>query len=68
MRLTQFQKLITDEFGDQYGAWIVHSHVVSGTGKTPNVLIEEGMDPAEVWEKMCDDFQIPAERRLGNDD
>ncbi|WP_047263519.1 DUF3046 domain-containing protein [Corynebacterium mustelae] len=68
MRLTQFQKLITDEFGDQYGAWITHSHVVAGTGKTPNALIEEGIDPAAVWEKMCEDFQIPPERWLGKDD
>ncbi|WIM66798.1 DUF3046 domain-containing protein [Corynebacterium breve] len=67
MRLTEFRQLIEDEFGSQKGEWIVHSHVVSGLGATSEQLIERGVDPRQVWEGLCEDFDVPEERRLGVD-
>lgn len=68
MRLTEFTRLITDEFGDSEGRWISHSHVLTALGATPDELIERGFDPRQVWLRLCDDFDIPEERRLGRDD
>lgn len=67
MRLTEFTQLIVDEFGDAEGRWIAHSHVLAGFGGTPDELIEGGMDPRQVWEQLCEDFDIPEGRRLGVD-
>lgn len=68
MRLSSFEQLVSDEFGSARGAWILDSHVVSGTGKTARQLMDEGTDLREVWWGLCRDFQIPAERQLGRDD
>jgi hypothetical protein len=67
MRLTEFQRLITDEFGEQEGKWIAHSHVLARLGDTADELIERGVDPREVWEGLCEDFDVPEGRRLGVD-
>lgn len=67
MRLTEFHRLITDEFGEQEGKWIAHSHVLAGLGGTAEELIERGVDPRKVWEGLCEDFDVPEGRRLGVD-
>ncbi|WP_342319909.1 DUF3046 domain-containing protein [Corynebacterium mayonis] len=67
MRLTEFHQLIEDEFGLAQGKWLVESHVVAQYGATPAEMIEKGIDPRQVWEALCDDFDVPAERRLGVD-
>lgn len=68
MRLTEFEQLITDEFGDQKAQWIKDSHVIAELGGTAHELIEQGVDPRDVWRRLCDDFDVPEERRLGRDD
>ncbi len=69
MRETQFLKLVTDEFGQQYGQWIVRSHVLSRWGQTAAELMEgQGTDLRDIWWHLCADFDVPAERQLGVDD
>lgn len=58
---------MVDEFGDAKGRWISHSHQISTLGDTPDALIADGVDPRCVWEALCEDFDIPEERRLGVD-
>ena len=70
MRLTEFHQLVADEFGEQEGKWIAHSHVLSvggGRAGTADELIDAGVDPRDVWHRLCEDFDIPGERRLGID-
>ena len=67
MRLTEFHQLITDEFGKVQGNWIVHSHGLAGFDRTPDQLIEDGADLRTEWIQLCDDFDVPQERRLGLD-
>ncbi len=67
MRLTEFHQLIEDEFGQVHGKWIVHSHVPAGRGRTVEELIEDGVSLRELWALLCDDFDVPQERRLGID-
>ncbi|MDK4334961.1 DUF3046 domain-containing protein [Corynebacterium accolens] len=67
MRLTEYHQLVVDEFGESKGAWISHSHVLSELNGTPDDLIERGVDPRRVWIGLCDDFDVPQERRLGVD-
>lgn len=67
MRLAEYNQLIVDEFGDQQGKWISHSHVLSQLGGTPDELIDDGVEPRRVWMALCEDFDVPNERRLGVD-
>lgn len=67
MRLTEFHQLIQDEFGRVQGNWIVHSHVPAGYDCTVEQLIEEGLSLRKLWAVLCDDFDVPGERRLGVD-
>lgn len=68
MRLTEFHQLVTDEFGESEGRWLVHSHVLAGFGGTAEELMESGEDLRRVWRGLCDDFDVPEERRLGRDE
>lgn len=68
MRRTEFDRLVTGEFGDAFGSWIAGSHVLSGYGATPEELMAEGADLRQVWWALCDDFEVPEERRLGADE
>ena len=67
MRRTEFDRLVEGEFGDSFGAWIGSSHVLSRLGGTAEGLIEQGADLREVWLALCDDFEVPQDRRLGED-
>lgn len=67
MRLTEFHQLIGDEFGKIQGNWIVHSHVLPVYDRTPEQLIEDGEDLRRVWIGLCEDFDVPEQRRLGVD-
>lgn len=67
MRVTEFDQLMSDEFGGVEARWIAHSHVLSTLGDTPDGLIDAGVNPREVWEEICRDFEVPEGRRLGVD-
>ena len=41
MELTRFHQCVDDEFGHDYGTWILRSHVLSEYGKTSNELLEK---------------------------
>ena len=67
MRLTEFHQLVRDEFGPERAEWIIRSQVLASSDMTASELIESGVDPREVWEGLCNAFDVPAERRVGVD-
>lgn len=67
MRLSEFERLVEDEFGAAKGEWITHSHVLGTFGVTAEVAVAGGEDLREVWLQLCEDFSVPQERRLGTD-
>ena len=67
MRLTEFSRLLHDEFGETQAKWIAHSHVLTGREATADELIEAGVDPAEIWEGIMEDLRIGEEGGLGKD-
>jgi Protein of unknown function (DUF3046). len=68
MRLSEFRGLIDGEFGSSRGRWITHSHVLGSWGVTADEAVERGDDLRDVWLRICDDFDVPESRRLGEDD
>lgn len=67
MRMAEFDRLVTGEFGSDRASWVLDTHFLSRLGGYPNEVIERGADLRHVWLALCDDFDVPEERRLGED-
>jgi hypothetical protein len=63
MRLTEFNELVTQQFGTVYGASVLADHVLTNLGgRTAAQAIEDGVDPRDVWRALCVDFDVPRDR------
>ncbi len=67
MRESRFRELLTGEFGAAYAGSVARSHSIRALGGTADDLLAAGTSPRLVWEALCDDFDVPPERRLGRD-
>lgn len=68
MRISQFWALMNDEFGETYAPTLARHHVLGVLGgRTVTQALEEGVHPRVVWLALCDDMDVPLERRLGRD-
>ncbi|WP_459611611.1 DUF3046 domain-containing protein [Corynebacterium urogenitale] len=67
MRRAEFDRLMNGEFGGAKTAWILDSHVLASHGQPAAELIEQGVDLRDVWRALCEDFDVPEERQLGED-
>jgi hypothetical protein len=65
MRRSEFHRAVSDEFGARANA-VVTDLVLSGVGgRTATGAIAAGVDPREVWLALCEELDVPAERRYG---
>ena len=56
------------EFGQTYASMIASSHSLAALDeRTADEALAQGVSPRHVWEAICDAFDVPAERRLGED-
>ena len=63
MSLTEFNELMTTEFGVTRADSILVDHVLTEfAGRTGAQAIEDGVDPRDVWVAICRDFDVPRER------
>ncbi|MFC6706062.1 DUF3046 domain-containing protein [Flexivirga alba] len=68
MKHSEYRRLMADEFGSAYAGVLGNSHVLQVLGnRTPDEAIVDGIKFREIWLAVCDDLQIPEERRLGRD-
>ncbi|HET7397942.1 MAG TPA: DUF3046 domain-containing protein [Intrasporangium sp.] len=64
--MSHFWTLMNDEFGQAYAGSLARDHVLHAlSGRTVLQAIEDGVPPRDVWEAICEDMEVPAERRLG---
>lgn len=57
-----------DEFGAAYARSLAARHVIHAlTDRTVDQALEEGVPPRSVWLALCDDMDVPENRRLGNE-
>lgn len=64
VRLTEFHDLVREEFGQVRGDSLLVDHVILSLGaKTAADAIEDGIDPRVVWRALCDEFDVPPQRR-----
>lgn len=67
--MTEFRRLVDAEFGRARGELLVGEHVMLTLGsRTAARSITDGVDPREAWSALCDEFDVPPERRLGPDE
>ncbi len=56
------------EFGAAYAESLARSHVMSALGgRTALEALDAGVPPREVWLALCDDMDVPSQRRHGRD-
>ena len=63
VRLTEFNERGVLRFGATYGASVLVDHVLSGfQGRTAAEAIEDGVEPRDVWRRLCLDFDVPRDQ------
>ena len=68
MRISDFWRLMDDEFGSAYSRVLAADLVLTGLGgTTAQQALDRGIDPKRVWLAVCDIQEVPQERRLGRD-
>jgi hypothetical protein len=68
VRISDFWRLMDDEFGAGYSRVLSSSLVLAGVGgRTADQALSAGVPPKQVWLALCDVQDVPPERRLGRD-
>jgi hypothetical protein len=63
VRLTEFHELVEGRFGPVRGASLLVDHVLTRmNGRTAAQAIEDGVEPRDVWQALCADFDVPREQ------
>lgn len=64
MRITVFRALMAEEFGPGRAEVLANDHVFSGLGgRTVEQALAAGVPAKEIWREVCQEFDVPAERR-----
>ena len=65
MRRSEFDRAVADEFGPR-GPSLMTDLVLSAVGgRTSADALAAGVDPREVWLALCEETDVPLERRYG---
>lgn len=65
MRLSEFWTLMDQEFGPAYARTLAAGHALHALGdRTVSAAIEDGVPARTVWTTLCEDLQVPEERRF----
>jgi hypothetical protein len=68
VRVSEFFRLVDEEFGVARGRSLVHDQHLTALGdRTPAQALAAGAEPRTVWLAMCEALDVPPERRLGRD-
>jgi len=68
LRLSQFQELMSDEYGKSQAQVLIRDLALLELGdKTAASLLASGEDPRQIWLAICRVQQVPEERWTGLD-
>jgi hypothetical protein len=66
MRLSEFRRAVSDEFGDGYGRVVTRDLVLTPLGgRTAEEAIAGGVPAREVWLALCAETDVPESRWYG---
>lgn len=64
MLYSEFWELMDQEFGSAYAGTLARDQVLGALGdRTAVQALDDGVDPREVWQALCDALDVPPERR-----
>ncbi len=64
MRITAFRARLAEEFGTHRADTIAHDHVFGALGgRTVDQALDAGLPTKEIWQAVCEAFEVPPERR-----
>ncbi|MDT0156958.1 DUF3046 domain-containing protein [Microbacterium sp. ARD32] len=64
MRRSELLRAVDDEFGGRATA-LTHDLVLGALGRTALEALDAGVPPREIWLALCDETEVPAQRRYG---
>lgn len=68
VRMSEFDRLMADEFGASYASLLKEDlHLQGVGGRTAAQALRDGEDPKRVWLAVCEQQSVPEERRFGRD-
>ncbi|MCG2620339.1 DUF3046 domain-containing protein [Arthrobacter sp. I2-34] len=68
MRLSDFWRLMDEEFGSGYSRVLAADLVLTSLGgRTAAESLKAGVPPKTVWLAVCEMQDVPPQRRLGRD-
>lgn len=68
MRISDFWRLMEEEFGSARARLIGEQQSLTGLGSvTARSALAAGTDPRRVWLAVCEEMAVPPERRWGRD-
>ena len=65
MRLSEFSRAVTAEFGARGDALVADLALGSLSYRTAAQALADGVDAREVWLALCEETDVPAARRHG---
>lgn len=68
MRMSEFWRLVDEEFGHGYGRVLIDGHSLRELGhRTAADALAGGVPARTVWKALCIEMDVPQERWLGRD-
>lgn len=67
MRESQFWNLMEGEFGSSYAHVLAGQLVITEFQLTVRDALSRGVRPRQLWEAVCEQQDVPEERRWGKD-
>ncbi|WP_105566856.1 DUF3046 domain-containing protein [Microbacterium halophytorum] len=64
MKRSEFLRAVDDEFGAR-AASLTNDLVLPSFGRSANEAIDSGIAPRDVWFALCEEADVPVERRHG---
>jgi DUF3046 family protein len=66
--MSEFWDLVDTEFGRSSSRTLTRDHVLAALGnRTAEQALAAGVPPRDVWLALCDDLDVPPERRFGRE-
>ncbi len=66
MRQTEFRALMRAQFGVHRAASVAADHMFAALGgRTADQALQAGVSTKQVWQVVCDDFDVPDALRHG---
>jgi hypothetical protein len=65
LRRSEFDRAVADEFQGRANAVVTDLVLMQVGGRTAAEAIDAGVPPRDVWLALCDELDVPPERRYG---